>query len=233
MTQTAPAFTDLSAKRRPAFAAQAVQRPVIESILDVARRAPSGTNTQPWKVCVVQGASRDRLVARAQAEVPQLCADVQRQTVFWAQYKRLSGRTAWSGPAWETRGTDFAGCADAAFGNGALASELDLTAYFGLYQAPVALVCTIDRVMGLGSMLDYGMFVQNMVLSAAARGLHAEMQSGWKGFADDVVLPLVQAGEDELLVVVLALGYGDKWDGAAAVGVSQPVPVPSFTRWHD
>ena len=233
MTQTAPAFADLSASRHRAFVARAVPRPVIESILDVARRAPSGTNTQPWKVCVVQGAPKDRLVARAQAQVPQLCADVQRQAVFWEQYKRLSGRTAWPGPAWETRGTDFAGCADAAFGNGALVSEQDLTSYFGLYQAPVALVCTIDRVMGLGSLLDYGMFLQNMVLSAAARGLHAEVQSGWKGLADDVVLPLVQAGNDELLVAVLALGYGDGSDGAAANGVPQPVAVQSFTRWHD
>lgn len=233
MTLTAPASPDPRANQRPVFAARAVPRPVIASILEVARRAPSGTNTQPWKVCVVQGASRDALVARAQAHMPQLCADGQCQALFWGQYKRLSGRTDWPGPAWETRGADFPACADVAFGNGALVDEHALTAYFGLYQAPVALVCTIDRVMGLGSMLDYGMFVQNIVLSAAARGLHAEVQPGWKGVADDVVLPLVQATEDDLLVAVLALGYGDGSDSAMQVGTPPNVSVQSFTRWHD
>lgn len=233
MTLTAPASPDPRAKQRPVFAARAVPRPVIESILEVARRAPSGTNTQPWKICVVQGASRDALVARAQAHMPQLCADGQRQALFWEQYKRLSGRTDWPGPAWEALGADFPACADAAFGNGALADEQALTVYFGLYQAPVALVCTIDRVMGLGSLLDYGMLVQNIVLSAAARGVHAEVQSGWKGLSDDVVLPLVQAAEDERLVAVLALGYGDGSDGAVQVGAAPSVPVQSFTRWHD
>jgi nitroreductase len=233
MSQTAPVATDLNANRPPAFAARAVPRPVIESILEVSRRAPSGTNTQPWKVCVVQGASRDLLVAGAQAQVPQLCADAQRQMLFWEQYKRVPGRTAWPGPAWESRGEDYPASADAAFGNGALASEHDLTAYFGLYQAPVALVCTIDRVMGLGSMLDYGMFVQNLVLSAAARGLHAEVQAGWKGFADDLVLPLVQAPADELLVAVLALGYVDGSDGVVEIGAPSPITAQSFTRWHD
>ncbi|NBX55729.1 MAG: nitroreductase, partial [Betaproteobacteria bacterium] len=42
-----------------AFTAEAVPRPMIEAILQVACRAPSGTNTQPWRVYVVQGASRD------------------------------------------------------------------------------------------------------------------------------------------------------------------------------
>ena len=51
--------TRLSAR---AFLPKAVPRSTIEHILQVASRAPSGTNTQPWKVYVLQGASRDSLV---------------------------------------------------------------------------------------------------------------------------------------------------------------------------
>ena len=47
-----------------AYTPEAVPRPTIEAILEVASRAPSGTNTQPWRVYVVQGASRDSLVAK-------------------------------------------------------------------------------------------------------------------------------------------------------------------------
>ena len=45
-----------------AFTSQAVPHDLIEQILQVASRAPSGTNSQPWRVYVLQGASRDRLV---------------------------------------------------------------------------------------------------------------------------------------------------------------------------
>ena len=47
-----------------AFLPRPVARQTIEDILRVARRAPSGVNAQPWKVYVLQGASRDALVAK-------------------------------------------------------------------------------------------------------------------------------------------------------------------------
>ena len=47
-----------------AFTSQAVARETIADVLKVASRAPSGTNTQPWKVYVLQGDSRDQLVQK-------------------------------------------------------------------------------------------------------------------------------------------------------------------------
>ena len=47
-----------------AFLPRAVAREQIADILRVASRAPSGTNTQPWKVYVLQGDSRDGLVRK-------------------------------------------------------------------------------------------------------------------------------------------------------------------------
>ena len=47
-----------------AFTNQAVPKALITEILQVASRAPSGTNTQPWKVYVLQGKSRDTLVEK-------------------------------------------------------------------------------------------------------------------------------------------------------------------------
>ena len=47
-----------------AFLDKPVPRDMVEDILNVAARAPSGTNTQPWKVHVVGGALRKELSRR-------------------------------------------------------------------------------------------------------------------------------------------------------------------------
>ena len=60
-----PASVDAAIESRfsvRAFLPQPVPRPLIEDILRVASRAPSGTNAQPWKVYVLQGAARDEVV---------------------------------------------------------------------------------------------------------------------------------------------------------------------------
>ena len=62
-----PASVDAAISSR--FSARAylnkpVDRAVLQEVLEIAARAPSGTNTQPWKVYVLQGAKRDELVAK-------------------------------------------------------------------------------------------------------------------------------------------------------------------------
>lgn len=55
-----------------AFLDTPVPQQIIKDILTVASRAPSGTNTQPWKVYVVTGQKRDEMVERvcaAQIEI--------------------------------------------------------------------------------------------------------------------------------------------------------------------
>jgi nitroreductase len=87
----------------------------------------------------------------------------------------------------------------------------------------------MDRVMGRGSLMDYGMFLQNIMVAARARGLHTCPQAAWNGFAR-IILPHIAAGQDEMLVCGMSLGYAR---------VDEPVngfhtprePVASFTRW--
>ena len=64
-----------------AYMDKPVDKAILADLLQVAARAPSGTNTQPWKVYVVQGAAKDKLVAEvcdahnAMAANPALAAD--------------------------------------------------------------------------------------------------------------------------------------------------------------
>jgi len=88
---------------------------------------------------------------------------------------------------------------------------------------------TIDRVMGRGSLLDYGMFVQTLMIAARAHGLHTCPQAAWNGFSS-IVLPHIGAGADEMLVCGMALGYADDSDPVNSF-ITPRVPVSEFTRW--
>jgi nitroreductase len=90
---------------------------------------------------------------------------------------------------------------------------------------------TIDRVMGRGSLLDYGMFLQNIMVAARARGLHTCPQAAWNGFAS-LILPHIGAGADEMLVCGMALGYADEAEPVNSFHTPR-VAVSEFTHWLD
>jgi nitroreductase len=102
---------------------------------------------------------------------------------------------------------------------------------FRFFDAPVGLMFTLDRVMGRGSLVDYGMFMQNIMVGARARGLHTCPQAAWNGFAK-IILPHIGAGEGEMLVCGMSLGHADE---AALVNTfhTPREAVESFTRWLD
>jgi nitroreductase len=88
---------------------------------------------------------------------------------------------------------------------------------------------TINRVMGRGSLVDAGMLLQNIMVSARGHGLHTCPQAAWNGFAN-IIMPHIGAGEDELLVCGMALGYADASDKVNSFHTPR-VPVAEFTTW--
>jgi nitroreductase len=195
----------------------------------VASRAPSGTNTQPWKVYVLQGNSRDRLVSQvceihdAMRQDPSLA---ERYTEEYDYYPEK-----WVSPYIDRRrenGWSLYGLLGIVKGDKDRMHEQQQR-NFRFFDAPVGLMFTLDRVMGRGSMLDYGMFMQNIMLAARAQGLHTCPQAAWNGFSR-VILPHIGAGEDEMLVCGMALGYADP--AAEVNGFHTPrESVASFTHW--
>jgi nitroreductase len=77
--------------------------------------------------------------------------------------------------------------------------------------------------------VDYGMFLQNLMVAARGHGLHTCPQAAWNGFAK-IILPHIGAGEGEMLVCGMALGHADP---AALVNDfhTPREPVASFTHW--
>jgi nitroreductase len=100
---------------------------------------------------------------------------------------------------------------------------------YRFFDAPVGLVFTIDRVMRQGSWLDYGMFLQNVMVAARARGLHTCPQAAWTPF-HRLVMDQVKAPPNEQLVCGMAMGWADR--SAVENGlVTEREPVTGFATF--
>ena len=212
-----------------AFTSQAVSREVITDLLRVASRAPSGTNCQPWKVYVLQGASRDALVAKVCAAHDALRANPALAAEYREEYDYYPEK--WVSPYIERRRENGWGLYGLL---GIVKGEKDKMhaqhqRNYKFFDAPVGLMFTLDRVMGRGSLVDYGMFLENIMVSARGRGLHTCPQAAWNGFAK-IILPHIGAGADEMLVCGMALGYADESNIVNSFHTPR-VPVEEFTHW--
>ena len=208
-----------------------VERVTIEQILDVAARAPSGTNTQPWRVYVLQGESRDTLVDKVCAAHDAIYADPALAAEYREEYDYYP--TKWISPYIDRRrenGWGLYGLLGIAKGEKDK-MHAQHQRNFRFFDAPVGLMFTMDRVLGRGSLMDYGMFLQNVMVAARARGLHSCPQAAWNGFAR-IILPHVGAGADEMLVCGMSLGYADP-DAPVNRFHTPREPASGFTRWLD
>ena len=214
-----------------AFTPRPVEKTLVTHLLDVASRAPSGTNTQPWKVYVLQGASRDTLVDKVCAAHDAVRADPSLAAQYVEAYDYYPEK--WVSPYIDRRrenGWGLYGLLGIGKGDKDQMHAQHQRNY-RFFDAPVGLMFTIDRVLGRGSMLDYGMFIQSIMVAARGHGLATCPQAAWNGFAN-IILPHVGAGPDEMLVCGMALGYAD--EAAPVNGFHTPrVPVQDFTTWLD
>ncbi|MGH8849007.1 MAG: nitroreductase family protein, partial [Polaromonas sp.] len=161
-----------------------VPRETIARLLEVASRAPSGTNTQPWKAYVLQGASKGRLVDKvcqahdALRAEPALAAEHQEEYDYYPE--------KWVSPYIDRRrenGWGLYGLLGIGKGDKDR-MHAQHQRNFRFFYAPVGLMFTLDRVMGRGSLVDYGMFLQSIMVAARGHGLHTCPQAAWNGFAN-------------------------------------------------
>ena len=212
-----------------AFLPQAVPRSTLEHILQVASRAPSGTNTQPWKVYVLQGASRGTLVDKVCAAHDALRADPSLAEQYREEYDYYPEK--WVSPYIDRRRENGWGLYGLlGIGKGDKDKmHLQHQRNFRFFDAPVGLMFTLDKVMGRGSLVDYGMFLQNIMVAARGQGLHTCPQAAWNGFAK-IILPHIGAADNEMLVCGMALGFADPADPVNGFHTPRET-VASFTTW--
>ena len=212
-----------------AFTAQPVPRETLTQLLEVASRAPSGTNCQPWRVYVLQGASRNTLVDKVCAAHDALRADPSLASQYAEEYDYYPQQ--WVSPYIDRRRENGWGLYGL-LGIGKTDKDKMHAQHqrnYRFFDAPVGLMFTVDRVMGRGSLVDYGAFLQNIMVAARGHGLHTCPQAAWNGFSS-IILPHIGAQASEMLVCGMALGYADT--SATVNSFHTPrVPVADFTTW--
>jgi nitroreductase len=210
-----------------AFLPKAVSKEQILELLDVAGRAPSGTNTQPWQVYVVTGAKKqaitdDILAALANPEL------LKEHTEEYSYYP-----SKWVDPYISRRrkvGFDLYGL----LGIGKEDKDkmqAQGARNFQFFDAPVGIFFTIDRVMQQGSWLDYGMFIQNVMLAAKARGLDTCPQAAFTQFHKIIAKHLALKPEQQL-VCGMSLGYADTSKIENTL-VTEREPAQNFTQFME
>ena len=208
-----------------AFLPTPVPRQTVEDILEVASWAPSGTNTQPWQVHVMTGAALTRVAGRIQATYlsPEQNASHKEEYAYYP--------TEWRSPYIDRRrkvGWDLYGLLGIAKTDKARMQHQH-GRNFIFFDAPVGLMFTIDRVMQQGSWLDYGMFLQNIMVAARARGLHTCPQAAFTQF-HRVIAEELQLSDEQMVVCGMSMGYADP-DAVENSLVTERAPVAEFTRF--
>ena len=197
----------------------------IEAILNVAARAPSGTNTQPWRVNVLTGDARRRL----SAEILRVYNDPELVRQHAEEYHYYPKN--WISPYIERRrkvGWDLYALLGLTRENKAGIHAQNGRNY-QFFDAPVGLIFTIDTIMEQGSWLDYGMFLQNIMIAARARGLDTCPQAAFTQF-HRVIREHLQLPENEMVVCGMSLGFADA-SRIENTLVTEREPASSFARF--
>jgi nitroreductase len=205
------------------FLATPVPRAMVEEILAVASRAPSGTNTQPWRAYALAGARKEALSAAV------LHAHDHEQAEHQEEYRYYP--VQWNEPYLGRRraiGWSLYGLVGIVRGDKAGMHRQHGRNYL-FFDAPVGLIFTIDRSLEKGSWLDYGMFLQNVMIAARARGLDTCPQAAFTKYhrviARELALP-----DNEMLVCGMSLGYEDTAAPENRL-VTERAPTSEFARF--
>jgi nitroreductase len=208
-----------------AYRADGIPPQTLRDIVELGRHAPSGSNIQPWRVHVLTGAALQRVGSAIQRafldDEPGHKRDydyytdpvvepylARRRQCGWGLYSKLG------------------------IGRGDHEkSKAYRAGNYVFFGAPAGLVFTIDRELEVGSWLDYGMFLQTLMLAARARGLHTCAEASIASYPD-IVRRELNITADWTVICGMAMGYAD---ADAVVNTFQPprIAVDDYATFLD
>ena len=200
------AVEEVIAQRRSvrAFLPTPVSLDEVESLLQLAARSPSGSNTQPWQVHVLMGDSLKRVTGAIEAAYndPARAAQAITEPGYYPEQ--------WFEP-FQARRKELGVALYQLLGIGRSERErmhAQQGRNYRFFDAPVGLIFTIDRRLGQGSWLDCGMFMQTLMIAAKARGLDTCAQAAFNAY-HAVIAEQLSLPEHERVVCGMALGHAD------------------------
>jgi len=205
------------------FLDRSVARETIEEILEVARYAPSGTNTQPWLVYVLGGEVKKAMSAEILADHDVHPEREEREYEYYP--------TDWFEPYLGRRRA----CGWGLYGSlGIERGQKDRmrdqrARNYTFFDAPIGLMFTIERRLTIGSWMDLGMFLQNVMLSARGHGLHTCPQAAFANY-HSIIRRHLPIPDEEIVVCGMAVGYRNP-QAPENIWRTDRDPVSGFTRW--
>lgn len=202
-----------------------VARECITELLDLAARAPSGVNTQPWQVHVLTGSKKAELSAALLAEYETPTFEHRGEYDYYP--------ATWTEPyLGRRRQTGFALYSLLGIDKKDTARMREQWARnYTFFDAPVGLIFTLDRALGQGSMIDYGGFLQTLMLAARSRGLDTCVQAAFSEY-HPIIHRQLGIPDEQIIVCGMALGYADPAAPENALDLPR-LPACEFTRFHE
>jgi nitroreductase len=217
---------DAAIRRRFAirsFTSRPVPRQTIADILDVARFAPSGANIQPWRVYAVAGTKKQEISQTL------LQAHQEARDQHASEYRYYAASLP---EPYASRRDQFGRLFYGSLGiqqSDAIARAWQTSKNYGFFGAPVGLIFAIDRRLQVGSWLDLGMFIQNVLIAAAARGLQTCPQETFSRY-HALLRTLLPIPPEEMVVCGMSVGFGMD-ETVSAGSLMQKVAVSEFARF--
>ena len=188
-----------------AFTNELPNRNIITSIIERAKRAPSGGNLQPWRMWVVAGQPLEEFkkdIAEKIKDNPM--GEGTEYNIYppnliepYESRRREVGRSMYE--VLNIPKEDKAGRMKQFMRN------------FEFFGAPIALFFAIDREMQEGQWSDLGMFIQSIMLLAREEGLHTAPQEAWAIWYKSVN-KFLDIPEELMLFCGMGIGFADEND---------------------
>lgn len=206
------------------FLPDPVSRDTLLTLLDLAACAPSGVNSQPWNVHVLTGIKKEAVsqAILAEFENPTFAhkGEYGYYPAEWVEpylsRRRQTGLALY--------GLLKIGKEDKA------AMKAQWARNFQFFDAPVGLIFTVDRIMGQGSLIDYGGFLQTLMIAARAYGLDTCVQAAFCEY-HPILHRELDIPDSEMIVCGMSLGYANPQAIVNTLQVGR-IPASEFTQFH-
>jgi nitroreductase len=204
------------------FTDRPVPKEMIEEILDLARFAPSASNTQPWHVYVLSSEAKEQ-VSRALLDAHYNHQDAhcpEQHSATPMPEAHALRREEFGGLFYDFLGiprTDME------------ARAANTARNYSFFDAPVGLVFATDRRLGMPALVTMGSFLQNVMLAAHARGLDTCPQETIAKY-HLVLRDVLDIPAEQIVACGMSMGYAD--EAALRNRPAMPrIPVSEFTKF--
>jgi len=227
MSHSVQTFSEIVRSRRSIrrFLPTPVAPELILELLDLAACAPSGVNTQPWKVYVVTGKRKAALTEAILEENRNPTYEHRGEYDYypgkWVEpylsRRRHTGHELYALLGIEKKETER--------------MRAQWARNYAFFDAPVGLVFGLDKCLGQGSFIDYGCFLQTLMLAARAKGLDTCLQAAFAEY-HPVIHKALDIPDTQSIIGGMSLGYSDPQAPENTLALPR-IPARDFTRFLD